>query len=111
MKESEGCQCLRARLPLVVQRGGHGVERGADRLGAVPDEQQLGQTLLSALGREAGVGVLVPAVLHGLLQRAHRLQPAHTHTHTHPAFGLARSLPLLIPTSLLLLLQVFGGHE
>ena len=65
------CECV----PLVVQRGGHGVQRGADGLGAVPDEQQLGQPLLSALGCEPGLGVLVPAVLHGLLQGAHRLDP------------------------------------
>lgn len=60
--------------PLVVQRSRHGVERGTDGLGAVPYEQQLGQPLLCALGREASLGVRVPAVLHRLLQGADSLK-------------------------------------
>lgn len=53
-------------LPLVVQGGGHGVKCGADGLGAVPDEEQLCQSLLSTLSCEAGLCVLVPTVLHRL---------------------------------------------
>lgn len=53
-------------VPLIVQRGGHGVKCGADGLGAVPDEEQLCQALLSTLSCEAGLCVLVPTVLHRL---------------------------------------------
>lgn len=60
--------------PLIVQGGGHGVECRADRLGAVPYEEQLRQSLLSALCRETGLGVLVPTVLHRLFERANRLE-------------------------------------
>lgn len=70
MMEVVQCSCL----PLIVQRGGHGVECRADRLGAVPYEEQLCQSFLGTLCCEAGLCVLVPTVLHRLFQRANRLE-------------------------------------
>lgn len=59
---------------MVVQGGAGGVEGGADGFVPVPDEQQLGHALLSTLGRQARLCVLIPAVLHRLLQGPHRLR-------------------------------------
>lgn len=65
---------LSLRPPLIVQGGGHGVECRADRLRAVPYEEQFCQSFLGTLCCEAGFCILIPTVLHRLFQRANRLQ-------------------------------------